>query len=473
MKNSLKSSFYLINIKRFSTLNNNNVVNFNSSFFIEYLKNRNSFFQTTNENFKYNYNDKVYIGFDPTSDKLHIGNMFGIINAIRSIAFGFQPLFLIGGATALIGDPSGKNKERAQLPINIAHENSKSIELNIRSILEKIVKSNQFMNYIKENGINEDIKNSKYDDKNFEIVNNSDTYSEMNVINFMREVVSNYRVSSLLSKESAKSRLNSDEGMSVVEFMYPIFQGYDYYNLFNKKNVKMQIGGSDQWGNMISGLELIHKMQNIDGNKNKKREDLVLNLTFPLITTKSGKKLGKSEGNSINICENSSKFMYQYLLNQSDEDVENFLLKLTLLSNKEIKNILVEHEKNKESRLAQRILAENFISLYCSEEKVKESIYFSNNYFKNELTLEYFENSAKIILNYSEFNQISILQFCINNKLSNKKSELRILMSQENFMLNNNPIFQDRKLSDNDLLFDKYFVLRLSKNKKYLFKINK
>lgn len=445
---------------------------FEVTHFINHLKTRNSLFQTTTEKFQYNINDRVYIGFDPTSDKLHIGNMYGIINAFRAIAFGFKPIFLIGGATALIGDPSGKNKDREQLSKEVVNKNSLNIKNNLSSIISKLSNSQQFLNFLKENSISDDILHH-FDFNSIEIINNADTYSDMTVLNFMRDIVSHFRVASLLSKESAKTRLNSADGMSVIEFMYPIFQGYDYYNLYLNKSVKMQLGGSDQWGNMISGIELINKMHNIDGNKNSLKEDLVMNTTFPLITTKSGKKLGKSEGNSINVCESSSESMFQYLLNQSDDDVEDFLYKITFLSTDEIKEIMENHNKEKEKRIAQRKLAESFLSYYCDEIKIKECIFLSNNFFCNDLSLEYFENSAKIELNFSEFNQVSILQFCINNKLAHRKSELKTLITQEKLLLNNEPVKLDKKLSENDLLFGKYFVIKLSKIKKYIFNINK
>ncbi len=153
---------------------------FEVTHFINHLKTRNSLFQTTTEKFQYNINDRVYIGFDPTSDKLHIGNMYGIINAFRAIAFGFKPIFLIGGATALIGDPSGKNKDREQLSKEVVYKNSLNIKNNLSSIISKLSNSQQFLNFLKENSISDDILHH-FDFNSIEIINNADTYSDMTV----------------------------------------------------------------------------------------------------------------------------------------------------------------------------------------------------------------------------------------------------------------------------------------------------
>lgn len=219
----------------------------------------------------------VYCGYDPTSSALHLGNFISILTLIRLSLFGFRPIFLIGGATGLIGDPSGKSIERKLLEKKELQMNLGGIENTIRNVVENIY---GYLNSEKEL----DVGNNAWDGS-YELINNSQFYEELNLIHFIRDFGKHFKMQVLLNKETVANRLKNEEGISFAEFSYQLLQAYDFYQLFSQKNCVMQIGGSDQWGNITNGCDLIKKIL--------KKE--VFGLTTPLLVTSSGKKFGKSE----------------------------------------------------------------------------------------------------------------------------------------------------------------------------------
>jgi tyrosyl-tRNA synthetase len=295
---------------------------------LEILKNRGVLSNVTSEEkFLEILSDKpvAYVGFDPTSDSLHLGNyvQVNISNLIRK--FGVEVIPVIGGATGSIGDPSGKSSERNLLSNDELKSNVKSISIQLKKIYGSDIK----------------------------IINNFDFYSSMSFLDFLRDVGKNFSINYMLEKESIKNRLES--GISYTEFSYLVLQAYDFYYLNLNQKVNIQIGGSDQYGNITSGLELIRK---------KNSDTKAVGLTFNLLTNSSGKKFGKSEKGAIFLSKNKTSVyqMYQYFLNIADEDLKKMFCFLTCLDISEIDNIMQKHLQSPRDRLGQKELSKILIS---------------------------------------------------------------------------------------------------------------
>ena len=311
---------------------------------IKELTNRGILKQITNEE-KFNSlsgNESVYIGFDPTAQSLHLGNYVQMAILKRFKEFGFKPIAVLGGATGMIGDPSGKDSERNLLS-----------EQDLNGYKEKIKK--QLEAY------------------GFETIDNLDFYKDMSIIEFLRTVGKNLNINYMMAKDSVASRLET--GISFTEFSYQLIQGWDFKKLYEQNNVRIQVGGSDQWGNITSGVELIRKTV---GDDNK-----AVGMTTNLLTTSSGKKFGKSEGNALWLDKNmtSAYEMYQYLISSSDEDAEKFLKWLTFIPLNEIDNIMKEHNANPSKRIAQSKLAYSVIEEIHSKEEADNAVLKTNILF--------------------------------------------------------------------------------------------
>lgn len=269
----------------------------------------------------------LYSGFDPTADSLHVGNLLTIISLLRFQSYGHKPIFLIGGGTAQIGDPSGKSRERTMQTEETIFENSKSIRNQIKNIF-----------------------------KNFSVVdepcimNNIEWIKGMRLLDALSDIGRHFRVSEMLARDSVKTRLNSSAGISFTEFCYQTLQAYDFLYLYENRGCELQIGGSDQWGNISAGIDLIRR----------KKSKPSFGLTTPLLTTNSGQKIGKTEGNAIWLEGNKTSpyDFYQYFHRQDDRDLNRMLNFLTFLPSEQISEILKEHEIDPAKRLAQKILAE-------------------------------------------------------------------------------------------------------------------
>ena len=266
----------------------------------------------------------AYIGFDPTADSLHIGNLVQIMSLVHLQRCGHKPFALVGGATGMVGDPSGKSTER-----NLLDE--ATIKQNIHGVTTQLKKFLAF------DGVN-----------GAEVVNNQDWFKGFEFLDFIREVGKHISINYMLAKDSVKSRL--DIGMSFTEFCYQLVQGYDFYWLWKNKNIKLQLGGSDQWGNIVTGTELIRR----------KGQGEAFAITTPLITKADGTKFGKSEGGNIWLDpkKTSPYKFYQYWMNSSDEDVVTYIKIFSLKSKEEIETLIHQHQENKHLRLLQNSLAE-------------------------------------------------------------------------------------------------------------------
>ena len=322
----------------------------------EELKARGLVFQTTDEEalVKALTEGQVsyYSGYDPTADSLHLGHLVPILVMRHLQLAGHKPYALVGGATGLIGDPSFKDAERSL-------QTKDTVDGWVTKIQGQL---SRFLDF--ENG-----------DNKAQMVNNYDWFSGISFIDFLRDVGKYFTVNYMMSKESVKKRIET--GISYTEFAYQIMQGYDFYELNDKHNVTLQIGGSDQWGNMTAGTELLRRKADKTGHV----------MTVPLITDSTGKKFGKSEGNAVwlDATKTSPYEMYQFWLNVMDEDAVRFLKIFTFLSLDEIAEIEKEFDAARHERLAQKILAKEVVSLVHGEEAYKQALKITEQLFAGNI----------------------------------------------------------------------------------------
>jgi len=399
--------------------------------FLKYIKSRGYLHQCTNEiGVSQTLKDSSigYIGFDCTSDSLHAGSLLPLMLLRIFQKFGHTPILLLGGGTTLVGDPSGKDETRKILSEDNIAKNKKKL----KEVFQK------FVSFESSNGAL--------------LIDNYDWLINLKYINFLREIGSKFSVNKMMSLESIKQRLNREQNLSFLEFNYSLLQAYDFLELKRKKNCKIQFGGSDQWGNIVSGIDLIRKITNEE----------VFGITTPLITTSSGKKMGKTEDGAIWLSEDKLDItsFWQYWRNTSDDDVIKFLYLFTELENKEIEKL--ETLKGEELNNAKILLANEVTKLCHNEEKSKKaeneakSILSSNKF--NFETLKNTEN--KIVLNLDQiYLGITIKQILIDLKLCNSNGEAKRLIDQKAVKINKEII------KDKDLIIDKKKFIKESNNK--------
>ena len=399
--------------------------------FLKYIKSRGYLHQCTNEiGVSQTLKDSSlgYIGFDCTSDSLHAGSLLPLMLLRIFQKFGHKPILLLGGGTTLVGDPSGKDETRKILSEDNIAKNKKKL----KEVFQK------FVSFESSNGAL--------------LIDNYDWLINLKYINFLREIGSKFSVNKMMSLESIKQRLNREQNLSFLEFNYSLLQAYDFLELKRKKNCKIQFGGSDQWGNIVSGIDLIRKITNEE----------VFGITTPLITTSSGKKMGKTEDGAIWLSEDKLDItsFWQYWRNTSDDDVIKFLYLFTELENKEIEKL--ETLKGEELNNAKILLANEVTKLCHNEEKSKKaeneakSILTSNKF--NFETLKNTEN--KIVLNLDQiYLGITIKQILIDLKLCNSNGEAKRLIDQKAVKINKEII------KDKDLIIDKKKFIKESNNK--------
>lgn len=420
---------------------------------ISHLEKRGFIDQMTSQELKERANKplKAYVGFDPTADSLHLGNLVAIIALCWFQKFGHTPVAIIGGATGRIGDPSGKSVERPFLEEEIIEGNIKSIT----KFLKKILKSGES----KEEPI---------------VLNNNDWYKNFTFIDFLRDVGKYFRVSSMLSRESVKLRLESEEGISFTEFSYQILQGYDFYHLFMNHGVEVQMGGSDQWGNIISGIEFV-----------KKRTSKTLyGITFPLLTRSDGKKFGKSEGGAIWLDEKklSPYQFYQYLFNVPDADVIKLLKMLTFLDLEDIEDI----EKQMQSpsytpNFAQKRLAEEVTMFVHGKEGLEKALKVTEGAAPGKKTVldsaslaEIANDMPNIEMNLSDVLDNTYTSVIAKAGLVESKSEAVRLVKNAGAYLNNERIDDPNfVISKDDIIDGKFLLIGKGKKQKVLVKIKK
>ncbi|XP_070965624.1 tyrosine--tRNA ligase, mitochondrial-like isoform X1 [Oncorhynchus clarkii lewisi] len=304
----------------------------------------------------------VYCGFDPTADSLHVGNLLAIVGLLHFRSAGHNVIALIGGATAQIGDPSGKTSEREQLPSDVVEDNTRAI----RDSLQRIFTNHElhFHNDSKKLGT-------------VTLLNNLAWYKDWNVVAFLSEVGRRFRMGTLLSRHSVQSRLKSAEGMSLTEFSYQLFQAYDFYHLNQNHSCKIQLGGTDQLGNLMSGHEFIHKVTGQD----------VYGLTIPLVTSSAGDKLGKTAGNAVwlNRDKTSPFDLYQFFLRQPDSSVEWYLKLFTFLPLAEVERVMEQQRQEPGKRPAHKRLAAEITKLVHGKEGLESAKRCTNALYHSNL----------------------------------------------------------------------------------------
>nr|MDD3720092.1 tyrosine--tRNA ligase [Candidatus Gracilibacteria bacterium] len=388
--------------------------------------------------------ENFYCGFDPTADSLHLGNFIGFMLAIHLMKQGNKYFALVGGATGMIGDPGGKESERTFLSEENLRNNEKSIKNQISKILSHLEKTT----------------GNKFD---FEVVNNVDFYKGFLYLDFLREVGKYITVNQMMAKDTVKKRITDpDKSISYTEFSYMLLQGYDFYRLFSDKNVILQVGGQDQWGNIVTGVELTRK----------KTDKEVYALTFPLLVDSTGKKFGKSEGNALWLDRNKTSpyKLYQYFLNTADDDLEKYLKILTLVDLKEIKVILDKHLKNPGERYAQKTLAYKVVEIIHSQADSESSSKITEILFGNEDKVSIIKNTTKEELDifYNELGGLeysgeNLFELIVKSGLATSNSEARKAIESGAFYINEQKVIDTKYDFSNDFINGKVLLLRKGK----------
>ena len=411
----------------------------------EELKERGLVFQTTDEEalVKALTEGQVsyYTGYDPTADSLHLGHLVAILTSRRLQMAGHKPYALVGGATGLIGDPSFKDAERSL-------QTKETVDGWVVKIQNQL---SRFLDF--ENGDNKAV-----------MVNNYDWFGNISFIDFLRDVGKYFTVNAMMSKESVKKRIET--GISYTEFAYQIMQGYDFYELNDKYNVTLQIGGSDQWGNMTAGTELIRRKADKAGHV----------MTVPLITDATGKKFGKSEGNAVWLdADKTSPYeMYQFWLNVMDDDAVRFLKIFTFLSLDEIAEIEKEFNAARHERLAQKVLAREVVTLVHGEEAYKEAIKITEQLFAGNiksLSAEELKQGLNNVPNYavSDDDNRNIVEMLVAAKISPSKRQAREDVQNGAIYINGERVQDlDYTLSDDDKIDNELTVIRRGKKKYFV-----
>ena len=391
----------------------------------------------------------AYIGFDPTSDSLHIGSLVQIMILKHLQDCGHKPIILVGGATGMVGDPSGKSKER-----NLLDE--ATLERNLSSIRKQLEK---FLNF--DCGSN-----------SAEIVNNFDWFKNYSFLEFIRDVGKHISINYMMSKDSVKSRLET--GMSFTEFSYQLVQGYDFYRLWKDKNCLVQLGGSDQWGNIVTGIELIRRKESSDA----------FAVTSPLLKKSDGGKFGKTEEGNVWLDKNKTtvyKF-YQFWINCSDDDAKNYIKIFSTKTQEEINKIIDEHDKNPHLRELQKKLAKEVTIFVHSKEELDEAIKASNILFGKSTAKDLQQLNETTFLNIFEGVQTSyiinddlnknLLDFLVSQNIFKSNGEAKRMIQSNAVSINKEKISLSHTISSKDFIKEKYLLVQKGKKNYYIIVLN-
>ncbi|MBP6147155.1 MAG: tyrosine--tRNA ligase [Flavobacterium sp.] len=398
----------------------------------------------------------AYVGIDPTADSLHIGHLVGVMLLKHFQLSGHKPLALVGGATGMIGDPSGKSNERNLLDEATLRHNQDAIKGQLSRFLD----------------FTSDATNAA------ELVNNYDWMKDFSFLDFIRDIGKHITVNYMMSKDSVKKRLTSEvaEGMSFTEFTYQLVQGYDFLHLYREKNCTLQMGGSDQWGNITTGTELVRR---IAGGK-------TYALTCPLITKADGTKFGKSEGGNIwlDAARTSPYKFYQYWLNTSDVDAEKYIKIFTFLSKEEIEVLTEKHREAPHLRLLQKRLAEEITVMVHSAEDLENAIKASNILFGNSTSddlkqldeatfLDVFDGVPQAEISKNEIESGIAIITVLNEKTGFMKSngEARRALTANSISVNKEKVAEDFVLSNKDLINSQFVLLQSGKKNYFVVRV--
>jgi len=394
-----------------------------------------------------------YVGFDPTADSLHIGSLIPIIVLMHLQKFGHKPIALVGGATGMVGDPSGKSEERNLLNTEVLNYNLHAVQKQLEKFLD----------------FNSDKQNAA------EMVNNYDWFKDITFLDFIRDVGKHISINYMMAKDSVRKRLEGESGMSFTEFTYQLVQGYDFYWLNKNKNCKFQFGGSDQWGNIVTGTELIRRKSGAEA----------FAFTCPLLTKSDGGKFGKTEkGNVWLSADKTSPYsFYQFWLNTADLDAERFLKIFTFLSKEEITNLVGQHTGNESQRLLQKKLAEEVTCLVHSRKDYEFAVKASSILFSNDTAQTLKELNEDQLLQVMEGvpsidvdrkilkENIDLISLLADTKIFSSKGEARKMLAGGGVFLNKDKVTDvELKVNEDFLLNNKYLLVQKGKKNYYLLK---
>lgn len=372
-----------------------------------------------------------YIGTDPTADSMHIGHFSSFLIATRLAKYGHKPILLIGGATGLIGDPKPSN-ERQMITKEEVAKNVEGLTRQAENIF------------------------------GFEVVNNYDWTKDISILDFLRDYGKYINVNYMLDKDIINRRLES--GITFCEFAYTLLQGMDFVHLNESKGVTLQVAGSDQWGNITTGIELARKKNDVE----------LFGMTMPLVLDANGVKFGKTEGNALWLDKNktSSYELYQYLINSDDACVIDYLKKLTFLTKEEIEKIEIEHRNAPEKRNAQKILAREVITFLHGREEFDKALKMSEVLFSgnvSELSADEIEICFKGVPSFNINSEISLIDLLINNNICSSRREVREFLGSKAISVNGNVVNDENIVINKNLAIDgKVIVIRRGKKKYYL-----
>ena len=387
----------------------------------EELKWRGFWNQTTFQDSKVLDSEKrtIYLGADPSSDSLHIGHLSVYMMVRRFLDHGHKVVLLIGGGTGMIGDMRD-TEERQLLSPEIVAKNTEALKSQVSKL---------------------------FAGQDFEVVNNADWLSKIELIPFLRDIGKNFNMAELISRDFFKSRINNGSGLSFAEFTYTLLQGYDFWYLHKNNGVSLQIGGSDQWGNLLSGVNLIRKKEGSE----------VFAMTAPLLINRStGRKFGKSEGGALwlNASKTSPFKMYQFLINSDDQSVFEYLKILTTLSKEEIEKIEKNHQENQHLRIAQKALAKNVVEIVHGKEIAKNVISATEVLFGGKA----FENLTKAEIEVLKYEipvapkDKTVSEILIETNFAKSKGEAKRLISANSISFNGNKLQEDIRITEKGLL---------------------
>ena len=387
----------------------------------EELKWRGFWNQTTFQDSKVLDGEKrtIYLGADPSADSLHIGHLSVYMMVRRFLDHGHKVVLLIGGGTGMIGDMRD-TEERQLVSPEIVAKNTEALKSQVSKL---------------------------FAGQDFEVVNNADWLSKIELIPFLRDIGKNFNMAELISRDFFKSRINNGGGLSFAEFTYTLLQGYDFWYLYKNNGVSLQIGGSDQWGNLLSGVNLIRKKEGAE----------VFAMTAPLLINRStGRKFGKSEGGALWLdASKTSPFkMYQFLLNSDDQSVFEYLKILTTLSKEEIETIEKNHQENQHLRIAQKALAKNVVEIVHGEEVAKNVISATEVLFGGKA----FENLTKAEIEVLKYEipvapkDKTVSEILIETNFAKSKGEAKRLISANSISFNSNKLQEDIQITEKGLL---------------------
>lgn len=391
----------------------------------------------------------AYVGFDPTADSLHIGSLVPILLLVHLQKAGHKPIALVGGATGMVGDPSGKSEERNLLSEEVLQKNI----VGVRAQLER------FLNF------DPSIPNSA------ELLNNYDWFQKISFLDFIRDTGKHITVNYMMAKDSVKKRLEGDNGMSFTEFTYQLVQGYDFYWLYKNKNCKLQMGGSDQWGNIVTGTELIRRKEGGEA----------FAFTCPLIKKADGGKFGKTEKGNIWLdpTKTSPYQFYQFWLNASDEDAANWIKIFTFLDQATIEELLSQHQQNPADRTLQKKLAAELTIFVHGNAEYEKAIETTQKLFANQhapvesLSVEDLESIEGIVRADFEVSKMSqsvdVISFLTETGIFESKGAARKMLQNGGISINRNKLTDPQLVVSSQLLLhDRFILVQVGKKNYFL-----